>query len=43
MLKGLKILGLIPRKGLHPIYLFLLIAGVELLVLAWITWVIFHT
>lgn len=43
MLKQFKIMGLIPKKGIHPVYIFLLIAGAEILVLAWITWVIFHT
>jgi hypothetical protein len=42
MLKGLKIIGIIPKKGMHPTAILLLIVAAEILVLAWITWLIFR-
>ncbi len=42
MLKGLKIPGIIPKKGIRPIVLLLLIAATELLALAWLTLIIFR-
>jgi len=42
MLKDLKLLSLIPKQGIKPLTLLLLIMAAELLVLGWLTWLIFH-
>lgn len=41
MLNGLKIIKLIPRKGIKPVVLLLIIILAELLLLAGLTWLIF--
>jgi hypothetical protein len=42
MLKGLKIIGILPKKEIRPIVLLLLIAATELLALGWLTFLIFR-
>lgn len=42
MLKGLKIMGIIPKKEIKPKVFLLLIIASELLALGWLTWLIFH-
>jgi hypothetical protein len=42
MLKGLKILGILPNRGLRKSTLLVLVILAELLVLGWLTWLIFH-
>ncbi len=42
MLNGLKLLGIIPRKGISLQTILLLIIATELLALGWLTWLIFH-
>ncbi len=42
MLNGLKLLGIIPRKGVDKRIVLLSIVAMELLTLGWLTWLIFQ-
>ena len=42
MLNGLKLLGIVPRRGINQRLLLLLIVAIELITLGWLTWLIFH-